>query len=239
MLSLRGPAALLPALAACLVPTAAGAGDQHVWVAAEPRTWNAVPNARDMIHGTTLRPHADDVPHRRLPALHEELEAAGAALLRAPRGRGRHPRAADPGARRRRAADPLQEPRHADRPAALDALPRRRVRADVGRHLPAAALRARAASSSRGSRSRTSSPPGAARRASGRTTTTRSSMEDSIAGGMFGALSIAGRARAARPTASTSSRSPRGTASRRSTGARSSATRRCSGRASARRSSGT
>ena len=64
------------------------------------------------------------------------------------------------------------------------------------------------------------------------------SMEESIAGGMFGGLSIAGRDEVA-PTASSSSRSRPGTASRRSTGARSSATRRCSRRASARTCSGT
>ena len=55
MLSLRGPAALvLPALAALLIPASASAATKHVWVAAEPQTWNAVPNARDMIHGTTF-----------------------------------------------------------------------------------------------------------------------------------------------------------------------------------------
>ena len=34
---------------------AAGAATRHVWVAAVPATWNAVPNARDAIHGTQLR----------------------------------------------------------------------------------------------------------------------------------------------------------------------------------------
>jgi manganese oxidase len=50
---LRRPAALLlPAVAALLLlPAAAGAATRHVWVAAEPRTWNAVPNARDALHG--------------------------------------------------------------------------------------------------------------------------------------------------------------------------------------------
>jgi manganese oxidase len=51
-LSLRGPAALLlPALAALLLPSAADATTRHVWVAAEPQTWNAVPNERDALHG--------------------------------------------------------------------------------------------------------------------------------------------------------------------------------------------
>jgi FtsP/CotA-like multicopper oxidase with cupredoxin domain len=50
---LRGLAALvLPALAAVIVPCSAGAATRDVWVAAVPQTWNAVPNARDAIHGT-------------------------------------------------------------------------------------------------------------------------------------------------------------------------------------------
>jgi len=49
----RGPAALLlPALAAVLAPPSAGAATRELWVAAVPQTWNAVPNARDVIHGT-------------------------------------------------------------------------------------------------------------------------------------------------------------------------------------------
>jgi manganese oxidase len=53
MLSLRGSAALLPALAALFLPAAADAATRHVWVVAEPQVWNAVPNARDAIHGAT------------------------------------------------------------------------------------------------------------------------------------------------------------------------------------------
>ena len=51
---LRGPAAiLLPALAALLLGASpATAATRDVWVAAVPQTWNAVPNARDAIHGT-------------------------------------------------------------------------------------------------------------------------------------------------------------------------------------------
>ena len=49
----RGLAAVaLPALAAVLGPAPASAATRHVWVAAVPTTWNAVPNARDAIHGT-------------------------------------------------------------------------------------------------------------------------------------------------------------------------------------------
>jgi manganese oxidase len=63
MLFLRGLAALaLPALAAVLGPSAAGAATRDVWVAAVPQTWNAVPNARDAIHGTRLDPAQTTFP---------------------------------------------------------------------------------------------------------------------------------------------------------------------------------
>jgi manganese oxidase len=59
----RGPAALLPlALAALIAPPAAVAKTRHVWVAAVPQTWNAVPNARDAIHGTHLDPATTTFP---------------------------------------------------------------------------------------------------------------------------------------------------------------------------------
>ena len=49
----RGPAAIaLLALAALIAPPGAGAATRDVWVAAVPQTWNAVPNAHDAIHGT-------------------------------------------------------------------------------------------------------------------------------------------------------------------------------------------
>jgi FtsP/CotA-like multicopper oxidase with cupredoxin domain len=59
---LRGPAALLlPALAVLLAwPGAAGAKTRHYWVAAEPARWNAVPNGWDAIHGTRVDP-ADSI----------------------------------------------------------------------------------------------------------------------------------------------------------------------------------
>jgi manganese oxidase len=51
----RGLAALLPPALALAIGTApAPAATRHVWVAAVPQTWNAVPNARDAIHGTTF-----------------------------------------------------------------------------------------------------------------------------------------------------------------------------------------
>jgi FtsP/CotA-like multicopper oxidase with cupredoxin domain len=50
----RGLVALaLPALVAVLGPSSpASAATRHVWVAAVPTTWNATPNGRDAIHGT-------------------------------------------------------------------------------------------------------------------------------------------------------------------------------------------
>jgi manganese oxidase len=55
-------AAALPALAAVLAPAAAGAATRDVWVAAVPATWNAVPNARDAMHGTTFTPGETTFP---------------------------------------------------------------------------------------------------------------------------------------------------------------------------------
>jgi manganese oxidase len=55
MLSLRGSAALvLLTLAALSLASSASAETREVWVVAEPQTWNAVPNARDAIHGATF-----------------------------------------------------------------------------------------------------------------------------------------------------------------------------------------
>ena len=60
---MRGPAAIvLPALAALLGPPAAGAATRDVWVAATPTTWNAVPNARDALHGTSFDPASTTFP---------------------------------------------------------------------------------------------------------------------------------------------------------------------------------
>ena len=55
-------AAALPALVVVLAPAAAGAATRHVWVAAVPATWNAVPNARDVMHGTTFTPAQTTFP---------------------------------------------------------------------------------------------------------------------------------------------------------------------------------
>ena len=60
---MRGPAAIvLPALVALLGPSAAGAATRDVWVAAVPTTWNAVPNARDALHGVRFDPAATTFP---------------------------------------------------------------------------------------------------------------------------------------------------------------------------------
>src|SRR5215218_7354492 len=59
----RGLAAVMaPALAVVVGAPAAQAATRHVWVAAEPATWNAVPNARDVIHGGTFEPGQTTFP---------------------------------------------------------------------------------------------------------------------------------------------------------------------------------
>ena len=58
----RLTAIALPALVALLVPAAAGAATRDVWVAATPTEWNAVPNARDAIHGLRFDPAATTFP---------------------------------------------------------------------------------------------------------------------------------------------------------------------------------
>src|SRR5689334_23189107 len=51
----RGPIAVLAsALVVVAGAPAAHAATRQVWVAAVPATWNAVPNLRDAIHGTTF-----------------------------------------------------------------------------------------------------------------------------------------------------------------------------------------
>ena len=82
---------MLAALAAAIGPAEAGAATRHVWVAAVPATWNAVPNARDAMHGDALRDGADDVSHRRLQALHGGLEAPAAAPYERGSGAGSIP----------------------------------------------------------------------------------------------------------------------------------------------------
>ena len=58
-----GPAALaLAALAAALGPCPASAATRHVWVGAAPATWNAVPNGRDVLHGTRFGREATTFP---------------------------------------------------------------------------------------------------------------------------------------------------------------------------------
>jgi FtsP/CotA-like multicopper oxidase with cupredoxin domain len=59
----RGLAALLlPALASALGPAPASAATRQVWVAAVPKQWNAVPNARDALHGTRFEPAQTTFP---------------------------------------------------------------------------------------------------------------------------------------------------------------------------------
>ncbi len=62
---LRGPGALLPALVAVLVAAAlspsAGAATREYWIAAVPVTWNIVPNERDAIEHMTFSPEETTV----------------------------------------------------------------------------------------------------------------------------------------------------------------------------------
>jgi FtsP/CotA-like multicopper oxidase with cupredoxin domain len=62
MRSLRGSAALLPTLVALLAPGVAPAATVHHWVAAVPAEWNAVPNGRDAIHGVAYDPAQTTFP---------------------------------------------------------------------------------------------------------------------------------------------------------------------------------
>ena len=58
--SLRGLGALLPALALLVAPAARATEPSgrtlHYWIAAVPTTWNVVPNGRDAIEGETIAP---------------------------------------------------------------------------------------------------------------------------------------------------------------------------------------
>jgi FtsP/CotA-like multicopper oxidase with cupredoxin domain len=53
---LRGPAALLPVLVLLMSAAGAQAATREYWVAATPARWNAVPNGQDAIHGVRLDP---------------------------------------------------------------------------------------------------------------------------------------------------------------------------------------
>ena len=96
---MRGPAALLPALVVVLALAApADARTRHVWVGAQPAQWNAVPNARDAIHGTTYAPGETTFPtvvYRRFtrgwkrPLVLDYERRAGATQLTGPLIRAR------------------------------------------------------------------------------------------------------------------------------------------------------
>ena len=235
----RGPAAIvLPALAAALGPSSASAATRHVWVGAAPAKWNAVPNGRDVLHGTRFGPGATTFPTVVYRRYTRRLAQTAAAGVRGGRQRRQFHGPADPRARRRPAPDPLQEHGHATRARALDALPRRRVQAFVGRDLAAAVLRQ--------GRQRQAGPelhlPPHGRAGLCRLLALPRPLASRWRSRSRAACSAGSRspdATRSAPTASTSSRSRPGAAFRPSTGARSSATRRCSRRASGRTCSGT
>jgi FtsP/CotA-like multicopper oxidase with cupredoxin domain len=92
----RGLAAVL--LAALVVCAPAEAATRHYWVAATPLRWNAVPNGHDPIHGTALDPAATIFPtvvYRRYtrdwkrPAVTSADRAAGAGRIPGPLIRAR------------------------------------------------------------------------------------------------------------------------------------------------------
>ena len=153
-----------------------------------PVTWHVAPNLRNAVEGEDLDPKQDDVPDRRLPAVHQGLGEADPERG----GRPRHPGAAHPRERRRHRPRPLREPRHAQQPAALDALPRRPLPAGLRRRVPAGLLRARARTCCRASRSPTGSSRGEDSVGVWPYHDHSPSMDDSIAGGLYGALSILG-----------------------------------------------
>ena len=235
----RGLAAIaLPALAAVFGPAPASAATRHVWVAAVPKTWNAVPNARDAIHGTQLHGRRDDVPDGRLPALHARLAQAGPAALRGGGAAGRfngpliRARVGDKLRIHFKNLDTLTGHAHSMHFHGVEYKP-----SSDGIWLPL--FSGKGGNVKPGQQLHV--PPD--RRAGlGRLLALPRPLD--LDGGVDRrrhvrrALDRRARASAA-PIASSSSRSRRGTASRRSTGARSSATRRCSSRASASACSGT
>ena len=213
----------------------AGGDTIEYWVAAVPGDLarRAEPARRGQGRGP--RPEEDDVPDGRLPAVHEGLGEADPERG----GRPRHPGPAAARRGRRHRPRPLPEPRHAQQPAALDALPRRPLPAGLRRRLPARLLGPGRERRCRASRS----PTGSTRRPDSVGVWPyhdhSPSMDDSIAGGLYGAISILEPGRRRSPTTSSSSSSRRRSTSRRSTAARSSATRRSSTRRSATSCSGT
>jgi FtsP/CotA-like multicopper oxidase with cupredoxin domain len=94
---IRGPA-LAPALALLIAPAVAQADTREYWVAATPLTWNAVPNGHDPIHGTAMDPADTIFPtvvyrrytrNFRRPAVTPLDRAAGAGRIPGPLLRGR------------------------------------------------------------------------------------------------------------------------------------------------------
>ena len=156
-------------------------------------SWNIVPNGRDAIMGMEV-PLADSVfptvVYRRYSA-HWRKPLPNAP--RDERRRAPHPGPADPGARRRPPARPLQEHGHAAPRPALDALPRRALPAELRRRLRARLLRPRTANVKPGQTCTYRLTAGEDSAGVWPYHDHSPSMMDSIAGGMYGMLSILGR----------------------------------------------
>ena len=196
-----------------------------------------MPNARDAIHGTRFEPGRDDVPDGRLPALHAGWRSRW-RCRRARRRRGIpgpliRARVGDKLRIHFKNLDTLRAPPHSMHFHGVEYEP------SLRRRLAAAVSGKGGSVQARPERSRTSCTAGPGSAGVWPYHDHSTSMEESIAGGMYGALSIAGRARAARRPRVRRRVRALARASRRSTGAPSSATRPCFEPASARRSSGT
>ena len=161
------------------------------------RGGSRAPGTSSPTGGTRSRASAshdrDDVHGDRLPALHARLGQADPDPARARRGQRRHPGPAAQGARRGQDHRPLQESRQRVRAAALDALPRRALRVRLRRRVHPRLLGPGGEREAGRQRGRTGSRPIEDSAGVWPYHDHSPSMSDSIAGGLYGALSILGR----------------------------------------------
>ena len=143
------------------------------------RSWTCRSTAADSIFPTV-------VYRRYTPRLGQAAAQRGALERRRPAD----PRPADQGARRRPAAHPLQEHGHAAARPALDALPRRALQAELRRRLPAGLLGQGRRRQARADVDLPADAPASDSFGVWPYHDHSPSMHESIAGGMFGMLSI-------------------------------------------------
>ena len=179
-------------LALVAFPAPASAATRHVWIAAVPTTWNVVPNGRDAIEGE--RYTADKTTFRTVVyrAVQPRLEAAPLA-----RGQERDPRPADPARASATTSSSTSRTWTPLRAPALDALPRRDYQSGSdGSSSPASPAAAATSCPARRFTYQLHAGPSSA--GVWPYHDHSPSMMDSLAGGMYGALSILRRASAAR-----------------------------------------